>query len=90
MRGWKLVAAERLVIIERQQHRITELEDRMQAESLLELKAARRTEFAMPGSEDELSDSDIWATGPFGHDPVKLPPLTDAEAAYAREQGFIE
>lgn len=89
MIGWKLVAAERLAEIERLNARIKELEDRLMANSLIELKAARRTEFAMPGVEQD-DDSDIWATGPFGHDPVKLPPLTDAEAAYARAQGFIE
>lgn len=90
MRGWKLIAAERLVIIERQMKRITELEDRLDAENLLEFKAARATEFAMPGAEQQDDDSDVWATGPFGHDPVKLPPLTDTEARYAREQGFID
>lgn len=69
--------------------RIGELEDRLMANSLIELKAARRTEFAMPGSEHD-DDSDIWATGPFGHDPQKLPPLTPAEEEYARSQGYIE
>ena len=74
---------------EHYRHRITELEDRLLASSLAELKASRgEGGFAMPADVDD--DDDIWATGPFGHDPVKLPPLTEAEAQHAREQGFIE
>jgi hypothetical protein len=70
--------------------RITELEDRLLASSLAELKAARgEGGFAMPPDVD-VDDDEVWAVGPFGHDPVKLPPLTEAEAKYAREQGFIE
>ena len=75
--------------LQREQARNTELQDRALASSLAELKASRgEGGFAMPSNED-VDDNEIWATGPFGHDPVKLPPLTEAEEAYAREQGFI-
>lgn len=76
--------------LEREQARNMELQDRALASSLAELKVARgEGGFAMP-ADPETDDSDIWAAGPFGHDPVKLPPLTPAEAEYARAQGFIE
>ena len=74
---------------EHYRHRITELEDRHMASSLAEMKAARgEGGYAMP-HQDDPDDNEIWATGPFGHDPVKLPPLTPDEEAYARDQGFI-
>ena len=75
--GWKLVAAERLAEIVRLTERIQELEDRLDAESLVELKAARRTEFAMPTPPEE-DDSDDWGVDPIGNR-HKLPALTPQE-----------
>lgn len=75
--GWKLVAAERLKEIERLQQRVADLEDRLQSESLIELKAARRTEFAMPEIPD-VDDSDDWGVDPIGNR-HKLPALTPQE-----------
>jgi hypothetical protein len=80
--GWKLVAAERLAEIERLRHRITELEDRLDAESLIELKAARRTEFAMPSVPEEDTDT-AWGVDPTGLFREKLPALTPAEQRLA-------
>ena len=86
----EMVSRNWMEMAEHYRARITELEDRMIASSLAELKASRgEGGFAMPADEDN-DDDEIWATGPFGHDPVKLPPLTPAEAEYARQQGFIE
>ena len=77
MIGWKLVAAERLAEISRLNERIRELEDRLDAESLVELKAARRTEFAMPHQEEEDTD-DAWGVDVIGNR-HKMPALTPAE-----------
>lgn len=78
MIGWKLVAAERLAEIERLRHRITELEDRLDAESLLEMKAARATEFAMPSDVEEEDTDTAWGVDVIGNR-TKMPALTPAE-----------
>lgn len=65
--------------------RVKELEDRMMATSLAELRAYHPN--AMP-TEADVDDGEMWATGPFGHDPQKLPPLTEEEAAYIALQGW--
>lgn len=77
MIGWKLVAAERLGEIERLRNRITELEDRLDAENLMEMKVARSTEFAMPTLPEE-DDSDDWGVDAIGNR-HKLPALTPQE-----------
>lgn len=78
MIGWKLVAAERLAEIERLHRRIRDLEDRLDADNLMEVVAARTTEHAVTLPEDELDDSDDWGVDPIGNR-HKLPALTPAE-----------
>lgn len=80
--GWKLVAAERLAEIERLRERITELEDRLSAENLMELKAAR----ALPGvvmSQEPEEDIDTeWGVDVIGNR-HRMPALTPYEQRQA-------
>lgn len=80
--GWKLVAAERLKEVERLTQRVSELEDRLSAENLMELKAARALPGVVMSQEPEEDTDTAWGVDPIGnrHRMAALTPYEQRQA----------